>query len=285
MNIFSNLQKEAEIPLANQKFFRDKVIYWDTETTGINPEEDRIIQIAMIETINGQEKRRFCTLINPCGVAVNESAYKVHKISDEQLKNQPTFKEKIPEIKEMLSGAIVCAFNQNFDIGFLNAELARNGETVTFKDLVKEDFDIHFFSRSFYSKKVKQKVHTLDKFMEAVKIDVSERDERHDALIDTKLMMEAFMKALQNPENDISRMKNFEKLMAPKPFAPLEIKHLDLVRSILSDEDKEKETAYLDRMEKSSKTTPIAKLKRQQYSDQNNIEINKIETSKPRFKL
>ena len=63
------------------------------------------------------------------------------------------------------------------------------------------------------------------------------------------------------------------------------IKHLDLVRSILSDEDKEKETAYLDRMEKSSKTTPIAKLNRQQYSDQNNIEINKIETSKPRFKL
>jgi DNA polymerase-3 subunit epsilon len=105
---------------------------WDTETTGPNPLEDRIVTAAFIVRGGGREDRVFSWLINP-GIPIPAEASEVHGITDAQVQaDGQDPKTALDEIAANLVRAIewgmpVIAFNQSFDWTILHHDLVRNG--------------------------------------------------------------------------------------------------------------------------------------------------------------
>lgn len=97
----------------------------DTETTGINTDTDRIIEIALIHvTDEGKIDKEWTTLINPgCDVGPTH----VHGITNSMIQNAPSFDEVGPYIYNMIAGAPLVAHNAPFDVALLTAELQRSG--------------------------------------------------------------------------------------------------------------------------------------------------------------
>ncbi|HLV19379.1 MAG TPA: 3'-5' exonuclease [Polyangiaceae bacterium] len=96
----------------------------DTETTGRDPEVDRIVEIACVTWRNGTVVARHGWLVNP-GRPIPKEATDVHGIKDEDVRDKPTFDQIAGEVVEALRGSVPVAYNAEFDRAFLMAELAR----------------------------------------------------------------------------------------------------------------------------------------------------------------
>jgi DNA polymerase-3 subunit epsilon len=101
----------------------------DTETTGRDPEIDRVIEVGVVVGLRGGVTVRHGWLVNP-GVPISAESSAVHGIVDADVQDKPAFREVLPEIVAALAGAIPAAYNAAFDRTFLLAEIARAGETL-----------------------------------------------------------------------------------------------------------------------------------------------------------
>lgn len=101
-----------------------KPLFYDTETTGVRADKDRVIELAVYDP---QEQRSFVKLINP-GIPIPSDATAIHHISDEMVANAPTFAEIIDEFIEFCSGetVLIAHNNDQFDIHFLRQEFKRS---------------------------------------------------------------------------------------------------------------------------------------------------------------
>jgi len=106
------------------------ICFLDLETTGINVSTDKIVEIAIVKiSPDGTQviKRK---LINP-EMPIPKSASDIHGITDEMVKDAPTFKSVANEIKQFIEGADLAGYNSNrFDIPMLNEEFLRAGVSV-----------------------------------------------------------------------------------------------------------------------------------------------------------
>lgn len=98
----------------------------DVETTGLNPDSDRVCEVGAIRMTGGRETGRFHAMVNP-GRPMPESARAAHGISDEMLKDAPPFGAVGPDLRRFMAGSILVAQNAEFDVLFLNAEFVRAG--------------------------------------------------------------------------------------------------------------------------------------------------------------
>ena len=97
----------------------------DLETTGINLGIDRIVEIAIVKIMADGTKNVKRKLVNP-EMPIPKAASDVHGITDEIVKDAPTFKQVAPELKQMLDGCDLAGFNSNrFDIPLLMEEFLR----------------------------------------------------------------------------------------------------------------------------------------------------------------
>ena len=104
-------------------------IVLDTETTGIGPEQGhRIIEVGCLE-LYGRRRTgaTFHHYLNP-ERAVDPGALQVHGLDNEFLADKPLFAAVAAEFIEFVRGAELIIHNAPFDVGFLNAELARLGD-------------------------------------------------------------------------------------------------------------------------------------------------------------
>lgn len=101
-------------------------IVLDTETTGLEPQQGhRIIEIGCVELQNRRATgRHFHRYLQP-DREIDEGALAVHGISNEFLADKPRFEEVVDEFIEFVRGSELVIHNAPFDIGFLDAELAR----------------------------------------------------------------------------------------------------------------------------------------------------------------
>ena len=103
-------------------------IIFDTETTGLDSRDDRIIEIGAVELENRfPTGRHFHVYINPEGKKVHPDALEVHGITNESLLDKPTFVQIIDDWNTFTAGAKLVAHNAKFDVGFFNAEFERLG--------------------------------------------------------------------------------------------------------------------------------------------------------------
>lgn len=110
---------------------KSRYIAFDTETTGLNPRMDRIIELGVVLFENGKCVKRFQTLVNP-GVVIPARVTAVNNITNSMIKDAPTEEVVYSELAEFLKDAyneqtIICAHNARFDMSFLSETLMRLG--------------------------------------------------------------------------------------------------------------------------------------------------------------
>ncbi len=102
-----------------KKLNLDSFIAFDFETTGLDPQKDRIIEIAAIRFVDGEPADRFVTLLNP-GFSISETIIDITGITNAMVANMPEEDEIIGEFLEFLGEEPLVAHNISFDISFLN---------------------------------------------------------------------------------------------------------------------------------------------------------------------
>lgn len=104
---------------------RKPIIFFDLETTGLNITQDRIVEVSILKVMpNGEEIRR-TRRVNP-EMHIPEEATATHHITDEDVKNEPTFKQIAKSLAALFVGCDIAGFNSNrFDIPMLDQEFQR----------------------------------------------------------------------------------------------------------------------------------------------------------------
>jgi DNA polymerase III subunit epsilon len=99
----------------------------DLETTGINLSSDRIIEIAIVKIMPDGKKNAKRKLINP-EMPIPPASSEIHGISNEMVKEAPTFKQVANELKQFIENCDLAGYNSNrFDIPMLAEEFLRIG--------------------------------------------------------------------------------------------------------------------------------------------------------------
>ena len=108
------------------------IIFFDLETTGVDVANDRIVEISMVKIGVDGEKVVKTRRINP-EMHIPEVATAVHGISDEDVKDEPTFKQIAKSLATFIEGCDFGGFNSNrFDLPMLVEEFLRAGVDVNF---------------------------------------------------------------------------------------------------------------------------------------------------------
>ncbi len=101
------------------------IVFFDIETTGTNIVHDRIVQISILRVEPNQKEIIKTFLINP-ECPIPENVCKIHHITNEMVKDKPTFKELASTIYNLFEGADIAGFNVlKFDIPLLAEEFLR----------------------------------------------------------------------------------------------------------------------------------------------------------------
>lgn len=103
------------------------ICFFDLETTGLNVGKDRIVEISVLKVFPNGNKESKTLRVNP-EIPISREAQAVHGISNEDVANEPTFKEIAPQIWEMIKDSDLAGYNSNrFDVPLLAEEFMRSG--------------------------------------------------------------------------------------------------------------------------------------------------------------
>ncbi|WP_306117199.1 MULTISPECIES: DNA polymerase III subunit epsilon [unclassified Roseitalea] len=161
-------------------------IIFDTETTGLDPSADRIIEIGAVELDNRfLTGRHYHVFINPDGRPVHPDALAVHGIGDDMLRDKPRFAEVVDAWLEFTAGARLIAHNANFDVGFFNAEFDRIGFPQIEAERVVD-------SLALARRRHPMGPNSLDALCQRYGVDNSRRT-KHGALLDCELLAEVYI--------------------------------------------------------------------------------------------
>lgn len=173
---------------------KNPLIFLDLETTGINIVSDRIVEIALLKIHPDGREEEFLKRVNP-EMPIPEEAKSIHGISDEDVKNEPTFKEIAKTLTKFMEGCDFAGFNSNrFDIPLLAEEFLRAGVDV---DLKKRKFiDV----QAIFHKMEKRTLVAAYKYYCGKKL-----DDAHSAMADTKATYQVLQSQL-----DVYKEEEFE---------------------------------------------------------------------------
>ena len=111
---------------------RRPMVFFDLETTGTNISTDRIVEISVIKVMPDGEQITRTRRINP-EMPIPAEASAVHHITDEDVKDCPTFRQVAKSLREFMVGCDFCGFNSNrFDLPLLAEEFMRTDVDVNF---------------------------------------------------------------------------------------------------------------------------------------------------------
>ncbi|PXV61404.1 DNA polymerase III, epsilon subunit [Dyella jiangningensis] len=164
-------------------------IVLDTETTGLEVRQGhRLIEIACVEMIERRPTgRHYQTYLNP-DRAIDEGARQVTGIEDEFLLDKPRFADVVEEFLAFIDGAELIIHNATFDVGFINAELARLGESFGRLEDRCSVLDTLAMARERYP----GQRNSLDALCKRLGVDNSARD-LHGGLIDAQLLADVYI--------------------------------------------------------------------------------------------
>jgi len=138
------MNNNEQLEAVSKKFFStfngsERVVAVDVETTGVNIKIDRVVQFAAVILQRGVKPQAIQSYINP-GFSIPAEATAVHGITDDDVKDAPTFSSVAESIKNILSDAIIIGYNGNrYDIPLLDEEFRRSGVEFDIKSLESID--------------------------------------------------------------------------------------------------------------------------------------------------
>lgn len=101
-----------------------RYVAFDVETTGLSPEEDRIIEIAAVRVVDDQIVDRFQQLVDP-GMVIPPEASAINGITDDMVKDCPMIERVLPAFLDFMGSDFLAAHNARFDLGFVGAACNR----------------------------------------------------------------------------------------------------------------------------------------------------------------
>lgn len=166
----------------------NRIIVLDCETTGLDPQNERIIEIGCVELLDmiptGNELQLY---FNP-GKKMNEEVINIHGITNEFLENKPFFSECFQEFYDFIGNGIIVAHNADFDKSFLDSEFRRLNKPI----LTNEVVDTLKIARQLYGTG-----NSLDNLCKRYGINSSIR-KKHGALLDAQLLSKVYFFLLQD---------------------------------------------------------------------------------------
>ncbi len=220
-------------------------IFLDTETTGLSPENgDRIIEIGCVEMLNRRlsgDHRHF--YLNPERRS-HEDAVKIHGLTDEFLADKPKFAAVADELMAYLAGAEIIIHNAAFDVGFLDAELARLARPK-FVEQVGLVTDSLTMAREIFP----GKSNSLDALCRRLEVDNASRT-LHGALLDAGLLAEVYIRMTRGQDSLVIDAGDAAR-------GPLDVARVDLSQFTLpvlqpSDAERAAHEALLAELDKAS---------------------------------
>ena len=135
----------------------ERLLFLDTETTGIEPRVDRVIDIGVVAVVNGEinTAHAYQTYLNPERTRISRESHGVHGLSEAFLEGQPLFADVIDALYTFIEGQKVLVHNARFDVGMLNAEVVRlnaKGGRYKFIEEMCQVCDTVEWARSFEHK-------------------------------------------------------------------------------------------------------------------------------------
>jgi DNA polymerase-3 subunit epsilon len=163
-----------------------RLVVADVETTGLS-DDDRIVEIALVEMLGTSETGRvFHSFVNP-GIPIPPAVTSIHGITDAAVRRSPRFAAIAREIADFVGGAWFVAHNAEFDVGFINRELEAAGVSV----LIRPERSLCTMSMADAVIGTRE----LNQVCDRLGVDRSGRS-KHGALIDARLCARAFAKLL-----------------------------------------------------------------------------------------
>lgn len=103
------------------------LVFFDLETTGVNYSHDKIVELSYVKVMPNGKEQEDTMRFNP-GMHIPEQATAVHHITDADVANCPTFKERAKEIAKVFEGCDIAGYNSNrFDVPMLIEEFLNAG--------------------------------------------------------------------------------------------------------------------------------------------------------------
>ena len=113
--------------MAQDLFQGEKILAFDLETTGVSTNNDRIVQYALIGTLEDGTPVNVEQLVKP-PVRIPYDASNIHGIYNEDVRDKPPLSEVADELAELIDGAILVGHNvRKFDYAMLKNEFLRMG--------------------------------------------------------------------------------------------------------------------------------------------------------------
>ena len=179
----------------------DDFISFDLETTGLNPDKDKITEIAACRFINGEFTEEFTTLINP-GIPIPKNITALTGITNKMVENAPSINDALPDFMKFIGSTPLVAQNINFDYNFINKNL--QGSNSPFSEIPL--YDTLSLARGFIYFYNSFSLGSLCDYY-GIKIENAHRASA-DALCTGKLFVYLLQEALSKPLTLIQRIEN-----------------------------------------------------------------------------
>ena len=202
----------------------------DTETTGLDPADGhRVLEIGAVEIVHQSlTGNAFHVLINP-ERDIPEDAVRVHGHTAAILKDQPIFASVVDDFLAFIGNSNLVIHNADFDMRFVNAELARLGLAAISMERVVDTLTLA-------RKKHPGQPNSLDALCDRYRIDRTRRV-RHGALLDAEILVEVYCELMGGRQRSLifgdalglagARVAAFAPLYAERPRRPPSIDHAE----------------------------------------------------------
>jgi DNA polymerase III subunit epsilon len=205
--MFSLLSQDNKYNISQYLKLDRPLVIFDTETTGLIMSMDRIIELGYIKIDNDGRITKDDLYLNP-EMAISEESMAVHGITDEQVKDKPTFRDKAKDLWEIFRDCYYGGFNViDFDLPILKREFLRAGIDFTYTkdDIIDSKQIFHYMEPRTLSAAYKfycGKEHT----------------DAHNALADVEASAEVLVKQLEKYKEarDLNFLRDLNKVDSSK---------------------------------------------------------------------
>lgn len=195
------------------------LIFFDLETTGTNITHDRIVEISYIKIFPDGSEEKKSRRINP-EMPIPPASTAVHHITDEDVKNEPTFRQIAKSLHSIFEGSDIAGYNSNkFDVPLLIEEFNRCG--ISFDVAGRHFIDV----QNIFHKMEQRTLVAAYKFYCGKDLEGA-----HSALADTTATYEVLLGQLEkygSLENNVESLAKFSMIG----------KNLDLAARIVLDDN------------------------------------------------
>lgn len=164
-------------------------IILDTETTGLNFQKDRIIEIGCLELVNDVPSgNMFHRYYSPGLIKISDEAEKIHGLNNKILEKYPKFDDCLDDFIAYIKDSILIVHNASFDISMINSAFSRNNLELI--DIEKCICSLIMAKKLFPGSKV-----NLNALCKRYDISVEGR-EKHDAMTDCHLLAKVYLELI-----------------------------------------------------------------------------------------